>query len=140
MTDGAKSRARFVHDTMREELRAMEVERDAHWEKYETLAQECVTIESAIQVMQERAAGREQENPPYAPAPAPVLLDDISFDGCENNGERLVRMAESWGGTVNSHDAADRLISMGIAKGSRSNLVSALQKLMTDREDLWEYV
>ena len=100
--------------------------------------QDCAAMEQAIVVMQRRAAGGVQGNPP--PTTASVSRGAVSFDGCGNTHEKLVRMAESWDGTVNCNDAADLLISMGISKGDRSNLVSALQKQLTEKRDLWEYV
>ena len=150
MPDGAKNRTHLIHDTMRKELGIMEKERDAHWAKYEFLAQGCATLESAIQVMQERVAGREQGMSLTAataqvllddtdPTTAPVILGPVSLAGCANTSQRLVRMGEVWG-TVSCHDAADLLIRKRIARGARGNLVSALQKLMIAREDLWEYV
>ena len=64
-----------------------------------------------------------------------LLSVSASFDGCRNHASiRLVRMAESWGGTVSAHDAADLLIGLGLSESTRDNLVATLQKeMMADR-------
>lgn len=136
MTNAMAPQTRTVLDGMRKELKRMEDRRDALWSEYQTAVQDCATMEQAIGVVQRRAgSGRGT-----LPTAAAAFPGSISFDGCGNAVERLVRMAESWGGTVNCADAADLLIRAGISKGSRSNLISALQKQLTDRHDLWEYV
>lgn len=138
MTDEAKRRIHPDHDGMRETLRVMQEARDALRAEYEAAAQDCIDAEKGIETMERWAEDNRRESLPATTAPAlPVA---VSFDECRNPAERLAKMAESWGGTVNCNDAADLLISSGVSKSVRANLSSALQKQMGDREDLWEYV
>ena len=127
MTNGAEHWTRTIHG-MREGLTAMRGKRDALLAEYEMAVDDCAAIERAIEAMQRL---------PSAAATAPLTA--ASFDGCRTMHEKLVRMAESWGGTVSAHDAADLLIGLGLSGSARDNLVPALQKHMADREDLWEY-
>lgn len=138
MNDEAGYQTLRVHVGMCGELEAMRGRRDALWQEYQALEADCLLMEQAVEMMKRRA-GSVPEAPPVTVA-APEPSNGISFDGCENTHSRLVRMAESWGGTVCSRDAADLLIELGIGTGRRTNLVSTLQKEMNGREDLWEYV
>ena len=133
----AGNRARMVYDGMREELEEMRERRDALRVEYVTQAQDCVAMERAIEAMRRRVPDDEPTVAETTTAPASGV---ISFDGCPNTYQKLVRMAESWGGVVSAHDAAKLLIDMGVSKGQRANLVAALQKEMADRENAWEYV
>ena len=137
MTDGVERRIQLTHGNVYDGLRAMQERRDVLWAEYETLAQDCITVEKAVEVLQRRAVDDRLENPPATEVPVPPSV--ISFDGCGNSGDRLVRMAEGWGGVVSCNDGADLLIRMGLSKAGRANLVQALQKEMAANEDLWEY-
>ena len=139
MADGIGHRAHSNRDGMRETLRMMQETRDALRAEYEAAAQDCIDAEKGIEAMERWAEDNRRESLPTATAPA-LPSAAVSFDGCKNPAERLAKMAESWGGTVNCNDAADLLISSGVSKSVRANLSSALQKQMGDREDLWEYV
>lgn len=120
-------RTRTIHG-MREGLSTMQEKRDALLAEYETAVGDCAAMERAIEAMQRL---------PSTTSPEPLTA--ASFDGCRTIHDKLVRMAESRGGTVSARDAADLLIDLGLSESSRDNLISALQKQMADREDLWEY-
>ena len=137
MIDGAERRTRFIHDAMCE-LETLQEQRAATWIKYEELTQDCEVLEQTIEMMKRRAHSDQEENLPATPAEATV--GKISFHGCGNSVDRLVKIAEAWGGKVNCNEAADLLISDGISKSTRANLSSALQKLLIDRPEEWEYV
>ena len=139
MTDGAERRAQVAREWIDEELKTMQRMRDAAWAEYEARGQDCDTLEKTREIWDRRPTHDWQESLPTASALAP--LGTVSFDGCRNAEERLVRMAESWGGMVNCNEAADLLISMGISESVQTNLSSALQKEITKEENnLWEYV
>lgn len=138
MTNGAEHRARRVYEGMREELTVMEERRDTLRVEYVTMVRDCAAMKRAMEAMERRVVCGGQGSQSAAAAPASAGV--ISFDGCQNTHARLVRIAESWGGRVNCHDAADLLADTGIGRGARGNLVSTLQKEMSGREDLWEYV
>ena len=138
MTSGAEYWAGTIHG-MREGLKAMQGKRDALLTEYEATVQDCATMERAIEAMQRRLADSEQEVVQAAAAQASSPGTAISFDGCENAQQRLVRMAESWGGVVNAGDAADLLIGLGISQSSRNNLIAELQRQMSSLDDTWQY-
>ena len=146
MIDGKGHRKQLALSAMTEELAEIEQQLDTVRVEHETLVKERAAMELSIESVRRRAASSGHEivistTDQDAPGAAPrVLSNSICFDGCANTHDRLVRMAEAWGGKVNAHDAALCLISNGISKGKQMHLVPALQKLMTDKEHLWEYV
>lgn len=112
--------------------------RDALLAEYQMMVADCAAMERAAEAMRRRMDGGGLDDPLVATDPA--LPSVPSLDGCKNTHERLVRMAEAWGGTVHCYDAADVLIDRGISKGTRDNLVPSLQKEMMARPDLWQYL
>ena len=138
MNSGAERGARPALEGMYMELETMRERQGVLWAEYEALVQDCDAVKQAIEVLERRAADNGQESPPVAAPPASP--GPVSLDGCRNTDERLVRMAQEWGGVVNCNDAADLLIGLSISTGKRSNLVSALQQRMKDKDSIWEYV
>ena len=137
MTNGTERGARLTLEGMYKELEAMCERQEVLWAEHESLTQDREVLEQAIGVLERRAAKNGQESPPVAAHLASPAA--VSLDGCGNNGQRLARMAEAWGGVVNCNDAADLLLSLGISNGKRSNLVSALHQHMAGKDSLWEY-
>lgn len=134
MASGAEQRTNPVHSGW-QTLRAMQARRDALWAEYEALAQDCGDAEKGLEAMDRWAvADHRQERPLDTLAP----LAPVNLDGCTNAHERLVRMAEVWGGAVDCHRAAKLLINEGISRSRHDNLVSSLQKEMASQVDTWK--
>lgn len=136
MADGAGSAIQDTHDRMCTELAAMRARRDALYAEYEVLVQDCDVLEQAVEAMQRWADGSKRW---IRNTPAIETLPPVDFDGCGNTYQRLVRMAETWGGLVNCHHAADLLIDKGLSKSSHDNLVSTLQKDIAAQMGMWEH-
>ena len=133
MNKPVESHTHRVYNDMYGELQTMQCERDAAWARYEALNSDCAVMETAVGVMKRRAARGQ------GATSATMTSKDI-FDGCKNAQQRLIRLAEEWGGVVDCREAANLLISMGISTSGKTNLVPALQSEMAEKPELWELI
>ena len=176
MTNRAERMTSLIRDDMLERLEIVQARRDDYRAKYQVAAQDCETLEKAVELMDRWTDDADQEGilresilhedairadalredtvRQETPRNDAVQLDTVpsistpgqliravSFEGCRNNEDKLVRMAETWGGVVDCRVAAELLINMGLSVSTMENLVSALQKEIGKKErDLWEYV
>lgn len=136
MASGAERETQSIYDGMCTQLETMQARRDALRAEYESLVHDCDVLEQAVEVMRRQVANSGREH--LLDITASVPPGPVSFDGCTNAHQRLVRMAEAWGGIVSCHHAATVLRDAGISKSHHNNLVSSLQKEMASQLGTWK--
>ena len=75
---------------------------------------------------------RAEDDRPASNIENPNPYADVDFSGCNNDRERILRIAKVADGTVQLKDATDVIYALGFAKGKKASLRSNLARILGD--------
>ena len=119
-----------------QELMSLKTDLDAEVElarqNYEQARDDAAALARAVDILKARK--------PESDSRPKITASEINFNGARNVRERLSRIADRSGGTVNITRGAEIIIEAGLSRSQKKDLRSTIHRTLQGDPDNWEKV